>query len=189
MRGEAVGRAASRLSPSSWPSPRKRGEGSAPSSRGAERHGDPECAERPPDPHASFAPTAARLSQHAAIARRNTRAHRGAGRSEGTEPDDSNSNSGSPRRFAPRDDVSGRHCKTGGHINRRPTERKWRSRQTRQQRRRHLWTAPIGKRYFDALIALVGCGHMSGLLVRVLTAGPDDFRQPRSLSSRRARGS
>jgi len=30
---------------------------------------------------------------------------------------------------------------------------------------------------------------MSGLLVRILTAGPDDFRQPRSLSSRRARGS
>jgi AcrR family transcriptional regulator len=25
--------------------------------------------------------------------------------------------------------------------------------------RRHMWTAPVGKRYFDALIHLVGCGH------------------------------
>jgi hypothetical protein len=41
---------------------------------------------------------------------------------------------------------------------------------------RHMWTASwqVG---FDALIALVGCGHMSGLLVRYRTAGPDDIRQ------------
>jgi len=53
---------------------------------------------------------------------------------------------------------------------------------------RHMWTASwqVG---FDALIALVGCGHMSGLLVRYRTAGPDDIRQPWSLSSRRALGS
>ena len=53
---------------------------------------------------------------------------------------------------------------------------------------RHMWTASwqVG---FDALIALVGCGHMSGLLVRYRTAGPDDIRQSWSLSLRRARGS
>jgi len=40
-----------------------------------------------------------------------------------------------------------------------------------------MWTAPVGKRYFDALIPLVSFSHMSGLLMRVSTAGPDDIRQ------------
>ena len=53
---------------------------------------------------------------------------------------------------------------------------------------RHMWTASW-QVVFDALIALVGCGHMSGLLVRYRTAGPDDIRQSWSLSLRRARGS
>ena len=48
-----------------------------------------------------------------------------------------------------------------------------------------MWTASW-QAVFDALIALVGCGHMSGLLVRYRTAGPDDIRQPWSLSLRRA---
>jgi hypothetical protein len=30
----------------------------------------------------------------------------------------------------------------------------------------HMWTAPIGKPFFEALNELVGFGHMSGLLVR-----------------------
>jgi hypothetical protein len=29
-----------------------------------------------------------------------------------------------------------------------------------------MWTAPIGKAFFDALNDLVGFGHMSGLLMR-----------------------
>lgn len=49
-----------------------------------------------------------------------------------------------------------------------------------------MWTAPIGKRFFAVTNDLVGSGHMSGLLVRHMTAGPDDFRLPRSLSFRRA---
>jgi hypothetical protein len=53
---------------------------------------------------------------------------------------------------------------------------------------RHMWTASW-QVVFDALIALVGCGHMSGLWVRYRTAGPDDIRQSWSLSLRRARGS
>ena len=53
---------------------------------------------------------------------------------------------------------------------------------------RHMWTASW-QVVFDALIALVGCGHMSGLLVRYRTAGPDDIRQSWSLSLRRALGS
>jgi hypothetical protein len=53
---------------------------------------------------------------------------------------------------------------------------------------RHMWTASW-QVVFDALIALVGCGHMSGLLVRYRTAGPDDIRQSWSISLRRARGS
>ena len=53
---------------------------------------------------------------------------------------------------------------------------------------RHMWTASW-QAVFDGLIALVGCGHMSGLLVRYRTAGPDDIRQSWSLSLRRARGS
>ena len=53
---------------------------------------------------------------------------------------------------------------------------------------RHMWTASW-QAVFDALIALVGCGHMSGLLVRYRTAGPDDIRQSWSLSLRRARSS
>jgi hypothetical protein len=53
---------------------------------------------------------------------------------------------------------------------------------------RHMWTASW-QVVFDALIALVGCGHMSGLLARYRTAGPDDIRQPWSLSLRRAQGS
>ncbi len=53
---------------------------------------------------------------------------------------------------------------------------------------RHMWTASW-QVVFDVLIALVGCGHMSGLLVRYRTAGPDDIRQSWSLSLRRARGS
>jgi hypothetical protein len=31
---------------------------------------------------------------------------------------------------------------------------------------RHMWTAPVGKRFFDVLNELVGCGHMSGLFAR-----------------------
>ena len=53
---------------------------------------------------------------------------------------------------------------------------------------RHMWTASW-QAVFDAQIALVGCGHMSGLLVRYRTAGPDDIRQSWSLSLRRARSS
>jgi hypothetical protein len=56
----------------------------------------------------------------------------------------------------------------------------------RFHRIRHMWTASW-QVAFDALIALVGCGHMSGLLVRYRTAGPDDIRQSWSLSLRRAR--
>src|SRR5215469_8785434 len=52
----------------------------------------------------------------------------------------------------------------------------------------HMWMASW-QAVFDGLIALVGCGHMSGLLVRYRTAGPDDIRQSWSLSLRRARGS
>jgi hypothetical protein len=33
-----------------------------------------------------------------------------------------------------------------------------------------MWTAPIGKPFFDVVNDLVCCGHMSGLLVR--TDGP-----------------
>ena len=51
---------------------------------------------------------------------------------------------------------------------------------------RHMWTASW-QVVFDVLIALVGCGHMSGLLVRYRTAGPDDIRQSWSLSLQRAR--
>jgi hypothetical protein len=47
----------------------------------------------------------------------------------------------------------------------------------RRRPSRHMWTAPVGKRYFDALIPLVSFSHMSGLLMRVSTAGPDDIRQ------------
>src|SRR5438445_5624139 len=43
-----------------------------------------------------------------------------------------------------------------------------------------MWTAPIGKRFFAVTNDLVCIGHMSGLLVRHMTAGPDDFRLPRS---------
>ncbi len=59
---------------------------------------------------------------------------------------------------------------------------------SRFHRIRHMWTASW-QAVFDALIALVGCGHMSGLLVRYRTAGPDDIRQSWSLSLRRARSS
>src|SRR5207302_10794675 len=45
---------------------------------------------------------------------------------------------------------------------------------------RHMWTAPIGKRFFAVTNDLVCIGHMSGLLVRHMTAGPDDFRLLRS---------
>jgi hypothetical protein len=45
-----------------------------------------------------------------------------------------------------------------------------------------MWTAPVGKRFFDVSNGLVGCGHMSGLFARrFLAAGPDEVRQPRSL--------
>jgi hypothetical protein len=40
-----------------------------------------------------------------------------------------------------------------------------------------MWTAPDGKHFLDASNDLVGCGHMSGLLVRsIMSAGPDEVR-------------
>jgi hypothetical protein len=44
-----------------------------------------------------------------------------------------------------------------------------------------MWTAPDGKRFFEALNDLVGCGHMSGLLVRIIC--------PRALMKSDDRGS
>ena len=47
----------------------------------------------------------------------------------------------------------------------------------------------LASTFFDVSNDMIGCGHMSGLLVRYRTAGPDDIRQSWSLSLRRARGS
>ena len=38
--------------------------------------------------------------------------------------------------------------------------------------RRHMWTAPIGKHFFDVSSDLVCLGHMSGLLVRFFDRWP-----------------
>jgi hypothetical protein len=42
--------------------------------------------------------------------------------------------------------------------------------------RQHVWTAPPCKKFFDAAAKLVGCGRVSGLCLRSMTAGPDEVR-------------
>src|SRR5208282_2327951 len=61
-----------------------------------------------------------------------------------------------------------------------------RSNSGKNTQNRHMWTASW-QVFFDVLIALVSFGHMSGLSMRRYAAGPDDIRQPWSLSLRRAR--
>ena len=39
----------------------------------------------------------------------------------------------------------------------------------------HVWTAPW-QELFDVAAALVGCGHVSGLFVRHVAAGPNALR-------------
>jgi len=51
----------------------------------------------------------------------------------------------------------------------------------------HVWTAPFLQGFNGAMVAFVGCGHVSGLFDAVrLTAGPDDIRLPGPKSHLRA---
>ena len=40
----------------------------------------------------------------------------------------------------------------------------------------HVWTPPPLQEVFDSVLPFVGCGHVSGLRLRRVTAGPDEVR-------------